>query len=323
MDLNKIFNKNLLVLLLIFLFLTNLENQMICQSRMITNISGYQIPDTMSFCGEKVPLDVQSIRERMEREFFLILDKQGQLLLYIKRSGRYFPIIEKKLSGYRMPTDLKYIAIAESALLNSISDKGATGPWQLMNSTAKGLGLKIDKYIDERFNFDKATEAALRYLNGLYRMFNNWTLSVAAYNVGPLIIKENLEYQWENNYYNLFLNEETSRFIFRILALKIIMSEPKKLGLSISSKDLYKPLLYKTISLIDEIPNIAFWAKSQGTNYYEIKNLNQWILGRSLPKGNYEIRLPINAVPQKIDKDKYQYKEKTTSVKRSKRFRKR
>jgi hypothetical protein len=314
--------KNILAAGIILLFFSNfLDNNAknnfgnFFESKNVNNISKFSIPDTMSFCGEKVPLNVQRVKEALEREFYLTLDKEGQVLLYIKRSGRYFPVIEDKLRRAGLPSDLKFIPIAESALINQTSIKGADGYWQLIESTAKKMGLKINDYIDERYDINKSTDAALKYLKHLNEIFSNWTLAVAAYNVGPENIKDNLDFQWKDNYYELYLNEETSRFIFRILALKLILSDNRKYGINLNEKDFYKPYETQQITVTEAIPNLSIWALNRGTSYLEVKTLNPWILGRNLPKGEYNILIPKDSQPKQIDISKYPYKEKITTKK--------
>jgi membrane-bound lytic murein transglycosylase D len=288
-------------------------------SEQFTQFTLYKyIPDSLTFCGEKVPLENPYVKEKLEREILLISDRVGQNMLYLKRSGRFFPLIENRLRKDGLPADLKFISVAESALLNLVSVKGAGGYWQLMEGTAKQNGLKINDYIDERYNIFKSTDAAFKYLKYLYSVFNNWTLAVAAYNVGPNNIKDNLDFQWENSYYDLFLNEETSRFIFRILAIKVLFNEPKKFGIYLSDRDYYRPYNYRLKEVDGEIPNLTIWAKREGTNYAMVKSLNPWILNRHLPEGNYTIILPAEAKPQEINEDNYPYKEKSAEKKKKK-----
>jgi membrane-bound lytic murein transglycosylase D len=317
--------KNFLFSGLLLLLFSNIPDngtknsiQSFFEPQIIQNVSKFTLPDTITFCGESVPLHIQRVKEYLEREFYLTLDREGQVLLYMKRSGRYFPVIEDKLREAGLPNDLKYLPIAESALINQTSNKGAEGYWQLMEATAERMGLTVNDYVDERLDIHKSTDAALKYLKKMYAIFNNWALAAAAYNAGPENIKNNLDFQWKDNYYDLYLNDETSRFVFRIIALKIIFSDSRKYGITINDKDYYKSFETQTVKVKEEIPNLAVWAMNHGTSYLDVKMLNRWITGRNLPKGEYDIQVPKNAQVRQIDMAKYPYKEKIHAPKKVK-----
>lgn len=177
-------------------------------------------PDIVFLCGERIPLEIPDVRERFEREFYIEFN-ENQLILDLKRCGKYMPYIESKISERGLPADLKYLAIAESRLIENVySSKGAAGIWQLMPETARKYGLRVDDYIDERLHIQKATEAALSYLQDLYKKFNNWSLVLAAYNAGDARITDAMQFQWVDNYFDLHLNRETARFVFRVAAIK-------------------------------------------------------------------------------------------------------
>jgi len=246
-------------------------------------ISQLKVPEKLEFCGERVPLEIPEVKERAEREFYLLLQTPGQIILYIKRSGKYFPIFEKYLKEQNLPDDIKYLSVAESALYMARSPKDAVGLWQFIPSTAKKFGLLIDDYVDERKHPEKSTEVALKYLNQGFKAHQSWTLAAAGYNMGQEGVANSLDFQTKNNFYDLFLNDETSRYILRIILIKELMSNASKYGFKISSNDIYKPDSYKLIDEKDAIPNLAEWAKSHNASYKDIKLLNPWILQKSLP----------------------------------------
>ena len=258
-------------------------------------MSGIQLPETLTLCGEKIPLEDEEIRERAEREFYLLLQQPGQVILYLKRAGRYFDMYEEEIKKAGMPDDLKYLSVAESALFQARSSVGAIGLWQFMKETGQKMGLYIDDLVDERRHPQKSTVAALKYLRQGYQSHKSWLLTLAGYNMGHTGIKESLAFQSANDYFDLFLNEETSRFIFRIAIIKEIMSNPNKYGFDLNKIVTYKPERVKLIKVASAIPDLAQWAKNNGTNYKAVKLLNPWILKRQLqtPKsGFWDIAVP-------------------------------
>ncbi|MCE7933192.1 MAG: lytic transglycosylase domain-containing protein [Chlorobi bacterium CHB2] len=263
------------------------------------NITSYDIPTTLSFCGEPVPMDNPEVRKRFEREFYLNLQWDGQVMLYLKRSGEYFPMFEKMLAEAGAPDDLKYLAVAESALQMPQSSKDAVGLWQFIAETGRSYGLQIDDYVDERRHAEKSTAAAIRYLKDGYARFNSWTLSAAAYNMGEAATSDDLEFQRRGSYYDLYVNEETSRYLFRIVAIKEIMSNPAKYGFYLDSTDFYTPQTRTEVAVATDIPNLAAWADQQGSSYKDVKLLNPWIKKRTLLKPAagrpYVIQLPLPA----------------------------
>ena len=259
-------------------------------------LSTLEIPKKLDFCGERIPLEIPEVTERVEREFYLLLQQPGQVILYQKRAGRYFPIFDKYIKKQNVPEDLKYISVAESALYMSRSGKGAVGLWQFMEATAKAMGLTVNEFVDERRNPDKSTEAGLRYLKQGYEKHKSWAMAAAGYNMGHTGVAENKEFQGVRDFFDLFLNEETSRYIFRIVVIKEILTNPEKYGFMLKDEQLYKPDKVKMITVDTAISNLAEWAKSKGTTYKDVKILNPWILKRELPapaKGqSYEIAIP-------------------------------
>lgn len=257
-------------------------------------IDATKIKAPINFCGEPVPLEQTDIKERLERELLVSLDNSDEVILWLKRANRYFPYIEKVLKNNSLPDDLKYITIAESSLRpHASSNKGAVGYWQFIEGTGKRYGMAINSDIDERRNFYKATEAALKYLQDLYGMFGSWTLAAAAYNMGEEGLKAEILVQKVNNYHQLYLNQETQRYIFRILAAKIIMSNPSKYGFVLAAEDLYQPAQFDRIEIKAEQP-VPLHIIAQATNTYfkVIKDLNPHIRNYYLPAGKHELSIP-------------------------------
>ena len=198
-------------------------------------------------------------------------------LLTIKRANRWFPVIEPILAKKGIPADFKYLALIESALMNVVSPSGAAGFWQFLEKTGKEYGLEINKEVDERYHVEKATEAACDYLNKAYLKFGNWTLVAASYNAGQGRIDESIDRQQSRNFYHLYLNDETSRYIFRILAMKIIYENPVKYGFKMEKGDLYDPLDVKTVKVTSTISDLPAFARQQNTTYRMLKELNPWL----------------------------------------------
>ena len=274
---------------------SSIQTQTIAESQELSRLSIYRIPDSLNFCGERMPLEIPDVRERMEQAFYMELS-DAQIILDLKRSTRYFPYIEQKLHDVNLPIDLEYLAVAESALRNAVSGRNAAGIWQFTDDAARRYGLKVNEFVDERFNFRKETDAALNYLRDLHSTFGNWTLAAAAYNMGTSGIRSSLDYQMVNNYYSLYLNDETFRFVFRIVALKEIMTHYKMYGFDLSPQDFYPPAETRLV-VVPQIQDIAAWARKQGSSYKEVKYLNPWLINRSLPAGTWAIELPKYSQP--------------------------
>ena len=259
-------------------------------------LSSVNLPDKLDFCGEELPLDDPEIHEQAEREFYLLLQQPGQIILYLKRSGRYFPTFERILKEHDMPDDLKYLSVAESALFMARSSVGAIGLWQFMPETATAMGLRVDEYVDERRHPEKSTHAAMKYLKQGYSKHKSWILTAAGYNMGHTGLIENLNFQSVESYFDLHLNEETSRYIFRIAIIKHLMINAENYGFKFPAESRYKPEDVQIVKVKGAIQDLSAWAKSNGTTYKHVKRLNHWILKRNLPapdKGEiYEIALP-------------------------------
>lgn len=258
-----------------------------------------RIPKNLNFAGEKVPITDFSVREAMERELVVNTYWQSQSLLLHKRANRWFPVIEPILKKNNIPEDFKYIALIESQLTNVVSPQGATGFWQLIESTATGYGMEINEEVDERYHVEKSTEAACKYFKEAYKIFNNWTLVAASYNLGMGGIQGQLNKQKADNYYDLLLNEETARYVYRILAMKEIIARPKVYGYMLRKKDLYPFIPTKKITVDSTIHNLADFAISQNINYKVLKLFNPWLRANTLTNADrkkYTIEIPKNGV---------------------------
>lgn len=261
------------------------------------------IPEKPDFAGEEVPLKNFDVKESLDRELHINIYWQSHTILLIKRANRFFPEIENILKKEGIPSDFKYLAVAESDLTNTISPSGATGFWQFLKKTAKEYNLEINNEVDERYNLEKSTHAACKFLKDSYNIYKNWTLAAASYNIGRSEFSKQMSKQKENNYYNLFLNDETARYIFRILAIKIIMENPDLYGFHIHRYYLYPPLKYYTLVIDSGITNLALFAKKHETNYKILRTLNPWLLDSTLTnssKATYKIRIPVKGYRETI-----------------------
>lgn len=248
----------------------------------------------LDFCGEKVPLEIQEVQERLEKEILLSLGNRPEVILWLKRSGRYFPFIEKMLRENRLPDDLKYLAVAESALRpNASSGKGAVGFWQFMVHTGRRHKLVINESIDERRNIFFSTRSAIRYFKELHKKLGSWTLAAAAYNMGETGLGTEIREQETRDYYRLYLPIETQRFLFRILSVKLILLDPEKYGFRLNEEERYPPLMFDQVQVESqrEIP-VRTVAQAARTHFKVIKDLNPEIRGYYLPPGRRTILVP-------------------------------
>jgi hypothetical protein len=260
-------------------------------------MASVNITEPIDFCGDLVPLDSREVRERLEKELLLTIWDRAQVVLWIKRTTRYLPIIEKMLSENEMPDDLKYVAIAESALRpHAGSSKGAIGFWQFLGSTGQKYGLRINAEIDERRNIFASTLAAINYFKDLYKMLGSWTLSAAAFNMGELGLQTEIVSQKTNDYYQLYLPLETQRYIFRIISAKIILSDPQRFGFQFTDQDLYPPLSFDRVHVecFQDTP-IHIVAQAADTHFKAIKDLNPEIRGHFLAAGMHSLLIPKGA----------------------------
>lgn len=258
--------------------------------------SAMYFPTEVDFAGEKTPLQITDVRERLDRELLINANLDATTALIIKRANRVFPIIEPILAKYGVPDDFKYLAVIESGLVNAVSSAGARGVWQFMPETAKEKGMEVNDIVDERYHLEKSTEAACRYLLAAKEKFGSWTLAAASYNGGMNGITKRIEEQKVTNYYDLGLTEETSRYVFRILALKEIMRQPAKYGFNIYPSDLYTQIPTKRVAVDSSITDLTGFAIAQGINYKILKIHNPWLRDKKLvnpTKKRYEIEIPL------------------------------
>lgn len=275
----------------IFIYATSGEQK---QKQLHEGTSQY-FPTEVDFAGEKAPLQISDVRERFDRELLVNANLHSSTILIIKRANRAFPIIEPILKQYGVPDDFKYLAVIESALTNAVSPSGAKGVWQFMPATAKEKGMEVNDMVDERYHLQKSTEAACKYLLAAKEKFGNWTLAAASYNGGMTGVNNKISEQKVSDYYDLLLTDETSRYVFRILALKEIMKNPTLYGFTIDKYELYENIPTKKLEIDSSISDLADFAKQQGINYKILKIHNPWLRDKKLvntSKKVYEIEIP-------------------------------
>ncbi|WP_310556379.1 lytic transglycosylase domain-containing protein [Flavobacterium sp.] len=255
-------------------------------------------PEKIDFAGEETPLQIADVHERMDRELLINANLHSSTILILKRANKFFPIIEPILARNNVPDDFKYLAVIESSLITtSVSKAGASGIWQFMSQTAREKGLEVSENVDERYHLEKATEAACKYLLAAKERFGSWTLAAASYNGGTAGISNKIQEQQVSNYYDLLLVDETSRYVFRILALKEIMKNPTLYGFDLKTTDLYKNQPIRKIEIDSSINNLALFAKNQGINYKILKQHNPWLRDKkldNLKKKTYTIEIPTS-----------------------------
>lgn len=253
------------------------------------------LPEKMDFAGENVPLEQWDVREKLDRELLVNTYWHSNTLLCIKRAHRWFPVIEPILRANGIPDDFKYLAMIESGFTNVISPAGATGYWQFMEVTAKDYGLEISEQVDERYHVEKSTQAACAYLKDAYTKYGSWALAAASYNMGIGGPVRQLERQQQSSYWDLLLNDETSRYVYRILAMKEIVNNADRYGFVIRPSDLYEPLLTRTVTVDTTIADLAEFAKGYNISYKQLKLYNPWLRQNYLKnkeKKSYEITVP-------------------------------
>lgn len=259
-----------------------------------TQISFAKLPMEITYCGERIALDQFDIRERLDKELIVNTYYHSSTIQILKRANRYFPTIERILKEEGVPDDLKYVCVIESALLQATSPSGAKGFWQFMKGTAKEYELEVSKEIDERMHVEKSTRAACDYLKTAHRKFDNWVMASASYNCGVAGLKRKVDEQEQSNFFDLYLNRETSRYVLRILALKIIMETPEEYGFYPEKMELYEPVAVRKVKVNEDIANLSKWANKQGANLRLLKVLNPWLVSNKLTCNGktYYIELP-------------------------------
>ncbi|WP_327018685.1 lytic transglycosylase domain-containing protein [Croceibacter atlanticus] len=259
------------------------------------NVYALPLPDNLNFAGEPVPVQNPDIKERMDRELLVNTYWQSNGLLLFKRANKYFPIIEPILKEEGVPEDLKYLAVIESGLTQAVSPARATGFWQILKETGKEYGLEVNDNVDERYHIEKSTRAACKYLKASKERFGSWTLAAAAYNAGNYGVSREMERQNVDGYYDLLLGEETGRYVFRILALKEILSNPGKYGFNFQEKDLYTEVPTYKVSVDTAVSDFTKFAEGFGINYKILKIHNPWLREKHLNNSSrkkYSIDIP-------------------------------
>lgn len=254
------------------------------------------LPSELSFAGEAVPLERWDVKERLDREVLFNFYSQANILFLLKLSNRYFPAISERLKANGVPDDFKYLCVAESNLIpTAISRAGAVSFWQFMDATAPGYNLVVNSQVDERYNIEKATDAACKYFKLAYSKFGSWTAAAAAYNCGQGGYNGQASFQKTYNYYDLLLPEETNRYIYRILAFKHLLGNAESLGFKLNEEDKYKPVPFRTVTVTSSIADLAQFALDNGSNYKILKLMNPWLRAKSLTVSGgktYEIKFP-------------------------------
>lgn len=259
------------------------------------SVKAHEIPTKLTYAGEQVPVHFYDVRERLDKELLVNKYWHSSTFQLIKRANRFFPVIEKILKEEGLPDDLKYLAVAESGLQNVVSPSRAAGFWQFLKGAANDFGLEVNNEIDERYHLEKATRAACKYLKWNYEKFGSWTLSAAAYNYGRSAVIRQMERQSCSNYYDLLLPDETERYMFRLIALKMILSNPQKFGFNLRENDLYAPIETTGIQITVPVDDLAKFAAKHGISYRMFKEFNPWLRENYLKKVNkkqYEVQIP-------------------------------
>jgi hypothetical protein len=258
-------------------------------------VNGVEVPGKVTFAGEPMPLDLFDVKESLDRELLSNVYFHSQTIRLIKLANRYFPEIEPVLRKNLVPDDFKYLAVAESGLTQAVSPANAVGFWQLLKTTAQEYGLEVDKEVDERYHVGKSTEAACKYLISSYRKYGNWSMTAASYNAGRSGMDEQIGRQKKENYYDLLLNEETARYLYRVVALKLIFENPTAYGFDISENELYPPIPSHRVVVDSTVNDFADFAGEHGTNYKILKFMNPWLRDTRLTVTggkSYEIVIP-------------------------------
>lgn len=266
------------------------------QNGTFAQVTAPKLPAQMEFCGEKNNLDRIDMAERLDKELIITIYNQAQTALIIKRANRYFPVLIKILKQNKIPEDIIYLAVAESAMnVGSVSTAGAAGIWQFMSSTATEYGLEVNNEVDERFDIEKSTVAACQFLRKAYSQYGNWATACASYNSGMGKMSSELSDQQASNSFDLRLVSESSRYVFRIIAYKLFLQNPKSYGYRLTSDQLYQPIDYEVVEVNTEVPSWVSWAKAHGISYMQLRDDNPWIRNTKLTNSTgkvYKVKVP-------------------------------
>jgi hypothetical protein len=300
---NKTFARILLLLTIVLLYfgfdtwVKQRDRQSPGTNEQYYRIVPMPIPDSLSFAGEKVPLEMFYVTEALDRELAVNTYWHSSTLQLIRKSTRWFPMFDTILEKYNVPTDFKYLCVAESGLSHAVSPAGAVGFWQFMKPTAKEYNLEVNKEIDERYHVLKSTEAACQYLLDSYEKYGNWTLVAASYNAGRNGISRRMQQQEAGSYYDLILPDETSRYIYRILAIKLIFEQPEEYGFYVEEDDYYRPIPVKSVEVSGKVDSWGAFANNRGLNYKLLKYFNPWLRQTYLKnrkKKTYILDIPVS-----------------------------
>jgi hypothetical protein len=272
----------------------DLEKDVLRLDRQLNLYNLDALPDYLTLCDKKIPIFRDDVRERFEREMFLILENKGLLTTIVKRYFKHLPMINEEIQKQSVPSDLIFLAVAESYLNpRSVSSASAAGMWQFIKETGKREGLLISDDVDERYNVKKSTQSALIHLKRLYGEFNDWLIAMAAYNAGPARLKEVIDNQNTKDFFDMYLPEETERYVFRIVALKEIILNKERYGIDMSEQELYKPLLLTEVTLeTDREIHSNILAQAMEVSYRTFRLNNLHIRKYRIPKGSYRINVP-------------------------------
>lgn len=261
------------------------------------SVFSFPLPLSVSFCDEAVPLDRDDCYERFDRELMVNVYYHSNTFLCLKRSARWFSLIEAILREEGVPDDFKFLCVIESNLSNVVSPAGAAGFWQFLPATAASYGLEVNDHVDERFDVEKSTRAACKFLKDSFGQFGSWTMAAASYNMGKAGLSNASKLQNETEFWYLSLNEETSRYIFRILAAKEIFSNPESYGYVMRPEDVYAPYEVSTLEVDTSIPDLSLFCSEHQCRYRDLKMLNPWLRSNQLPNKagkKYRVKLPVN-----------------------------
>ncbi len=260
------------------------------------NAVSFALPEELYFAGERVPLEIPDVRERLDRELHINTYWHSSTIFLIKQAHRWLPQMEEILQKNGVPDDFKYLTAIEGGFANQVSPSNAVGFWQIKSDAGKENGLEITREVDERYDPLKSTEAACSYLKKAHNKFGNWTNAAASYNRGMAGLQRALNNQKVNSYYDLLLNEETSRYVFRILAIKEIIEHPSKYGFNIDEEHLYDQEDLRYVEVNEDINDLVKFAKDQGINYKLLKRHNPWLRKDKLDvkRKTYRIAIPVN-----------------------------
>jgi membrane-bound lytic murein transglycosylase D len=273
------------------------KDPVVIEKKKVAGYKSVDIPDFVAFAGEPAPLGRFDVKEAFDRELLVNSYFHSQTLRLIKLAPRYFNMIEPILKEKGIPDDFKYLAVAESGLNpRAVSPAGAVGLWQFLRGTAREYGLEVNSEVDERYHIEKSTYAACDYMLEAFKKYGNWTMVAASFNAGMNGISRQIERQKNCSYYNLLLGQETQRYVFRILALKLILEDPAKYNFDVPEKEKYPDILTKEIKIYGRVDNFADFAHEQGINYKLLKDFNPWLRDNYLTnkyKREYTIKIPV------------------------------